>query len=459
MDSLTLVEKTSNWIKTSIVLKLLGIGILILVLLIPMSMLRSLIAERSALQEQAIDEISSKWGGEQTLSGPVLTIPYSVILRKTSTGDTIRETRYAHFLPEELKIDGTLIPQSRYRGIYKAILYEADLAVSGTYTFPRLDPAQIGAETVHYDRAFLQVGIPDMRGIQRNVTVNWNDDQYTALPGIPTDDITQTGIHVPVILSGIDKTSMIPFSFNLDINGSRRLSFVPVGKKTEVSVQSTWDSPSFDGTFLPQRHSISGKGFTASWQVLDFNRNFPQSWLGSGMNLGAAQCGVSMLTPVAHYQMVTRSVKYAALIIFLTFLLFFMVELMKKYKVHPVQYLLIGTGLVLFYTLLLSLSEQLAFPVAYCAAAGATTLLLSAYSFTIVRNALHVIMVGVLFSILYGFLYIILRSEDYALLIGSSGLFMLLGTVMFLTRNIDWYRLGRDRGPTAENAAGIAFEE
>jgi inner membrane protein len=444
MDSLTLAEKTSAWIRTSVVLKLVGIGMLILILLIPMSMLRSLIAERSALQENAVAEISSKWGGEQTLTGPVLTIPYSVILRKTTSGDTIREMRYAHFMPEELKINGTLIPQSRYRGIYKAILYEADLAVSGNYTYPRLDPGQIGAEVVYYDKAFLQIGIPDMRGIRRSVVVDWNGDHATAVPGIPTDDIVESGIHVPVRLSEKRDSSTLSFAFNLNIAGSRRLSFVPVGKKTVADLRSTWDSPSFDGTFLPQKHSISEKGFAAMWEVLDFNRNFSQFWLGSAYTPAGSLCGVSMVTPVAHYQMITRSVKYAALIIFLTFLLFFMIELMKKYKVHPFQYLLIGIGLVLFYTLLLSLSEQLVFSVAYAIAAGATTLLLSCYSVTIVRNPLHAIMVGVLFSTLYGFLYIILRSEDYALLIGSGGLFMLLATVMFLTRKINWYRLGRD---------------
>ena len=442
MDTLTFAEKASLRIRNSVLLKLLGIGILILILLIPMSMLRALVAERSVLQESAIEEISAKWGGEQTLTGPVLTVPYTVI-RKMSSGDTIREMRYAHFLPDELSIDGELLPRSRYRGIYKAILYEAALNVSGNFAFPRLVARQIGAETVHYDKAFIQIGIPDMRGICSKVSIDWDGTRYTALPGIPTSDISGSGIHVPVRLSESMHPSPLPFTFKININGSGRLSFVPVGKETAVSVRSAWNSPSFDGAFLPRQHTITKKGFSARWQVFDFNRNFPQSWLGSAYALNGSHCSVGMVTPVAHYQMVTRSVKYAALIIFLTFLLFFIIELMKKFKVHPIQYLLIGTGLVLFYTLLLSVSEQMVFPAAYGIAAGATTLLLSLYTYTIVGRKPQTLMVGGLFCVMYGFLYVILRSEDYALLIGSSGLFLLLGVVMFLTRNINWYRLSR----------------
>jgi len=442
MEPMTLAEKVFSWIKNSVILKFLGIGILMAVLMIPISMLNKLVYERSMLQREAIAEISSKWGNEQTLTGPVLTIPYSVVIR-TQTNETHRETRYAHFLPDELAINGELIPQSRYRGIYKALLYEADLDISGSFTMPQPDPDQIGAESVDYDKAFIQLGIPDMRGIGSNVIINWNGDRYTAVPGIPTTDISTTGIHFPVTLSGSVKSSVVPFTFRLNLNGSGRLSFVPVGKETKVSLRSTWNSPSFDGTFLPQQRSISDKGFSAQWQVLHFNRNFPQSWVGSGYNLQASLCGISMVTPVDHYHMVTRSVKYAALIIFLTFLLFFIIEMMKKFRVHPFQYLLIGTGLVLFYSLLLSVSEQLIFPAAYAVAAGSTTLLLSLYTYSVVRNRVQTLMVGGMFCVLYVFLYIILRSEDYALLIGSTGLFLLLGTVMFLTRNVNWYRLNR----------------
>jgi inner membrane protein len=422
---------------------LIGIGIIVLLLLIPASMLQSLVYERSSLQNSAISEISQNWGNSQTLTGPVLTIPYTVVIKKDSN-QVYREKKYAHFLPSNLLITGDLTPIVRKRGIYKATLYEAAIKMTGQFNMQSLNVEQLGAEKILYDKAFLQIGIPDMRGITKKVNVLWDDIDKNTEPGLPVYDIVNSGIHVPVNLEESLSKATIPFTLSLNLNGSDSILFTPVGKETSVKLSSPWSSPSFCGAFLPEKHVINENGFTAEWNILHFNRNYPQSWTGSSYDMTSSTFGVRMITPVQHYQMVTRSVKYAALIIFLTFIVFFMVEITKKYRVHPFQYLLIGAALVLFYALLLSISEHVTFWIAYLIAAGAITILLSFYTYSIVQKKAAMLVFTSLFVTLYGFLYIILQSEDYALLLGSTGLFILLGTIMFLTRKIDWYKINKN---------------
>jgi len=441
MDTLSLAEKTSSWIRNSIILKLTGIGIIVLLLLIPASMLQSLISERNALQNSVINEISQNWASSQTISGPVLTIPYTVVL-KDHNNQQRKETKYAHFLPEKLSITGDLTPKTRKRGIYRASLYESSLSISGIIDIPVLSAEQLGADQILYHDAFLQIGIPDMRGITKKVNITWGGEEKSAEPGLPVYEVVRSGVHVPLHLNRVAAQTSVPFNISLALKGSNTILFTPAGKETSVKLSSSWSSPSFCGAFLPEKHSISEKGFKAHWNVLHFNRNFPQSWLGSGYDFSSSTFGVNMITPVQHYQMVTRSVKYAVLIIFFTFMIFFMSEITRKQKVHPFQYLLIGAALILFYALLLSISEHMTFWIAYLTAAGATSLVLSLYTWSIMKKAGTVIAFGVLFTVMYGFLYIILQSEDYALLLGSTGLFVLLCIIMYLTRKVDWYKNG-----------------
>jgi inner membrane protein len=439
MNALTIAEKTSSWIRSSVLLKLIGIAVLVLLLLIPASMLQSLVYERSTLQNSAISEICQNWSNGQTVTGPVLSIPYTVIIKKDSN-QIIRDKKYIHYLPEQLSINGEILPRVLKRGIYKASLYESSLDISGKFDLPVLNAPLLGAEKILYDEAFLQIGIPDMRGINNKVTVNWNGNEKTAEPGLPIYEIVSSGIHVPLHMQESSVGSTFPFQLNLKLKGSDTILFTPVGKETHVKITSPWSSPSFYGAFLPESRTITDKGFSADWNILQFNRNYPQSWIGSGYDIAASSFGVRIITPVQHYQMVTRSVKYAALIILLTFVVFFMVEITRKYKVHPFQYLLIGAALILFYALLLSLSEQISFGIAYLTAAGATTLMLSLYTLSILRKYSAMLLFCGLFSTMFGFLYVILQSEDYALLLGSTGLFLLLGAIMYLTRKINWYK-------------------
>ena len=319
-DSFTILEKTSSWIKKSILLKVTGIGIMVCLFLIPAGMLQRLVNDRSNSKNEAISSISKDWGNSQTITGPILTIPYISV--KKDNNKILRERKFAHFLPEKLVITGEVNPIVRKRGIYKAMLYEASLHISGIHTIPELNTELLDADEILYDESFFEIGIPDMRGIINEVTFNWNGSNFTAEPGLPDYDIVPTGMHIPVNLKGLPEQTSRPFQCTLNINGSDNISFIPIGKETSVKISSPWHSPSFSGAFLPQKRSVSENGFSAEWNILHFNRSYPQSWVGQGYNIFTSAFGLRMITPVQHYQMITRSVKYASLIIFLTFMLF-----------------------------------------------------------------------------------------------------------------------------------------
>jgi inner membrane protein len=290
--------------------------------------------------------------------------------------------------------------------------------------------------------AFLAVGVMDMRGIKNNIVIKWDDVSYAMEPGVEHADMIQSGIHVKIPLSTTDLDHKNhSFSLTLNLNGSGRLDFLPLGKRTDIRLSSSWNSPSFEGAFLPEEREISQAGFTAHWKVLHLNRNYPQQWTDNRYDISASAFGVNLLLPVNEYQKITRTTKYAILFIALTFLVFYMIEIMGRRRVHAIQYLLVGFALSLFYALLLSLSEHLPFGLAYCIAGAACTLCITGYARGVLRSIRLAALVGGLIGVLYGFLYVVLQQEDYALLMGSVGLFAILAALMYITRRIDWYAM------------------
>lgn len=451
----TLLDQSSNWIKTSIIAKGLGITFIILILMIPTIRIHFLVKERSRRYEQAIAEVGSKWGAAQTISGPILTIPYihTELVETNYSGNNtqnpytaanriVRTKRFAYFLPSDVRIQGTISPVERYRGIYKVLLYTTSVNVEGTFDYPDFERLGISESNILFEEAFLSIGIPDMRGLVKQVHVQWDDVELAAEPGLTTGAIS-SGLAVPVTLSGSEND--YSFSFPLVINGSQALHFTPVGKQTNVTLTSEWPNPSFEGNFLPTEREISDKGFQAHWHVLHVNRNYPQQWIGDQYNNIEfhSSFGVNLLAPVNGYASVSRSTKYAILFIVLTFVCFLLVELLRKQRIHPVQYTLVGFALVLFYALLLSLSEHLGFNLSYFIASAGIILMITLYTLTVFRNYLFTGIIGGALAVLYGFLYSLLQMEDYALLMGSVALFIVLGAFMYLTRNIDWYNLNK----------------
>ena len=380
--------------------------------------------------------MSEKWGGSQLLAGPILTVPLKKQY-KDDKGNITTSIQYAHFLPDELSIQGNVSPQIRRRGIYEVVLYSGKLKVSGAFPHPVMDDLGISDQEIMWKDALLSLGITDMKGIKETIKLTWNDSDLTANPGIESNDVIRSGVSTKVELKENGKSNT--FSFNIDLNGSQELKFIPVGKETRVVVSSSWNAPSFQGSFLPEKREISKNGFTAEWKVLQLNRNYPQKWVGKHYEILHSAFGVNLLMPVDHYQKTMRTVKYALLFIGLTFMSFFVIETLTRKTIHPIQYLLIGFALLLFYTLLLSLSEHIHFGYSYLIASSCTVLMITAYTKSVLLSKITTSVIGAILSILYGFLYVLLQVEDYALLLGSIGLFVILGLFMYVTRKIDWY--------------------
>ncbi|MBC7775408.1 MAG: cell envelope integrity protein CreD [Phycisphaerae bacterium] len=415
---------------------------LMLVLLIPTSMVESLIYEREGRQREAINEVSSKWGQSQTISGPILVLPYEQTQRSTDNKEVFKETKFAYLLPDELQVNGQVTPEKRHRGIFDVVLYGSHLTLEGNFNQPDVQKLIPAGAAILWDKASLMLGIPDLRGLEDQVTLQWDGQNFMFDPGIPVSDLLQSGIHVPIALEiggneSASKTHL--FKIELSLKGSGTLFFTPVGKVTDVKITSPWADPSFTGAFLPDEKTVSPTGFEASWKVLNLNRNYPQQWTSDvQINFKESTFGVDFLMPVDNYQKSTRSVKYAILFIGLTFLTIFFIEMGQSRRVHPFQYALIGLALVIFYTLLVSISEHLTFNWAYLIAAIMTIGMTGLYARSLFQSNRMALFVSGTLTVLYGFLFVVLQQQDYALLIGSLGLFAILGVVMYVSRRVNW---------------------
>jgi len=458
-------ERLNNWIKESVTVKLTSIVFLILIMLVPQSWIRSLILEREARAEAVVIEIASKWSGEQTLTGPVLVIPFfkHEKVDKGKDGVEIRTSiDQAFFLPEHLKITGKVDPQILYRGIFEAAVYESSLTMSADFLAPDFQTLGVVPEDIDWKDAHLILGIRDLRGISENPKLNMGDQRlsgepsssigltseapYTSTPESeypdrardPAGKSNENGIVARLLwrTAGDFRRSV---TINLNLKGSTLLYFTPVGKITEVTLAGSWANPSFDGEFLPVSRSVTKAGFNAGWKVLHFNRPFSQQWTGTNQKISGSEFGVKLVIPVDQYQKSTRTAKYGVLVILLTFLSLFMVEIMKKVRIHPFQYILIGAALIIYYSLLLSFSEQLGYNLAYLVATTATVTMITLYSVTFLGDRKAIILFGSLLISFYGFIFIIIQQQDYSLLLGSLGLFLILGLIMYLSRNIKWY--------------------
>lgn len=428
---------------SSITFRFFMIGGLILVMLIPLAMVSDLIEERKNRQQNATSEISQKWGSAQTLMGPILIIPYETVTYQKKI--RIIKQNKAWLFPESLKIDGKLTARMKKRGIYQAALYESGFNISGNFKFPDVKKQLTNASRIHFDRAFLTFMVSDTRAVQNNLTLDWNGKKFSFLPGSNLPELQNSGLHafLEQVQAAVKKNSTINFALSLKLNGSGGLRFLPAGKVSNINLKSDWSSPSFQGAYLP-KHNTNKQGFDATWNISYFGRNFPQ-FLKSVQeakkyNFSNSTFGVDLLVNLDHYQKVNRSAKYGILFLILTFLGYVLIEIFTKVKIHPVQYLLIGSALIIFYVLFLSLAEHLGFHLSYLLSSIAIISIITFYSLQILNRNRILFLAGMLTG-LYSYLYIVLISEDYALLLGSIVLFLLLALTMFLTRKINWYEI------------------
>ncbi len=429
-------------ISNPVSIKLLAIGVITLLLLKPASMIQSLIEEREDRQTTVVSEISSKWGEEQTITGPVISIPYKI---------GSNSIHYMNFLPTDLRISGNLDPKVLHRGIFDAVVYKAGLEITGTFKYPDIDKLKAPRNSIDWSGATISLGVSDVRGIKDKIIAQINSEKTVMNPGLLVSDVVSSGVSAPITLD--PRYKEYRFKFKLDLAGSERISFIPLGKSTTVNLSSNWTSPNFDGAYLPQKREITDKGFSAMWKVLDLNRDYPQQWLGAQFKEQTRRSAfsVGLVTPVDFYRKSMRTTKYASLFVVLIFTAFFISEMAARVKLHPVQYLLIGMAVITFYILLLSLSEHINFRGAYFISSVSIVTLVTLYAWSILKSSRLAAIVGAALTVIYSYLYWLLQMVDYALLVGSIGLFIALSVIMYVTRKIDWYSLKVTDRMTEEN--------
>jgi inner membrane protein len=466
--SITTAPQPNNWraenpepsnTSNKILFKGLITGTLILLMLIPTVFVDNLVKERQQRQQDVVKEVKQGWATEQTVYGPYIYIPYLAKDKDKDNKDVI-VTKHFYALPQDLNVTSNIVPELRQRSIYKVLLYKSDVKSEGKFNIKV--PADIDIKSIQLNNVKICFGITDLKGIEEKLNITFNGKQYDLSAGLPTKDVETIAVTTNVgeeyvrtenqtkqidlmgLSSNIDLTladfeKPILFNTQLKLKGSEQLHFVPLSANSSYAISSTWANPKFDGNNLPNTRDVNDSGFQAKW---NFNSaNLPFGTIVNDFNFSKYNYafGVSMLQPTDQYTKTMRSIKYAILFIGLTFALFFIIELMQKKPIHPVQYVLIGIALVIFFTLLLSISEFLMFDAAYCIAAAATILLITLYAHTHFKSAKTASVFGLFLTCLYAFIFVLIRLEDAALLVGSIGLFIILAIVMFGSRKINWY--------------------
>jgi len=438
-------QRFMNWLQESVTVKMAFIGALILLLLIPSALVDNLIRERAGRQYEMMADVSDKWSGSQLIQGPVLVIPYKHTFKETI--NKVEETKTVieniYLLPDNLKIDANITSEVLHRGIFEAAVYNTKVNVSGNFLKAELDKLSILPDQLMPEKAKLTFCISDLKGLKTNPVITAAGQSFTTEPAFNDSGLFNNGLQSAINLTGMTDKA-VPFSFTLDLKGSQSLSFLHLGKTTTVNAKSNWQSPSFDGRYLPDSRHVDKNGFTAKWRMLYYNRPFPQQWAANDTILNNmkkhndAIFGVKLRIQVDQYQQTTRTSKYAILIILLTFISLFLTELIGKQKVHPFNYILIGAAMIIYYVLLLSFSEQIGYTPAYIVASVATIALISTFIASLLKNGKAAVLFAFILSLFYTFIYILIQLEDYALLVGSIALFIIVATLMYCSRKINW---------------------
>lgn len=431
--------------------KMLMVGFLTLVLLIPLFFVQDLIRERSQRKNQVVDEVTKLWGRDVLFYGPMLKVPYTtyqefnVTNAKTGVVTVEKEltTSYAYFFPNELKNTSSIKKnESLKRGIFNTVVFTADMNFSGNFTNPNFSKLGIKEENIQWDKASIIVKTTNLKSIKSELKIKLNNDTFS----FETQNSDKSNYSILATenfdYKALVSNEKINFNFAITYNGSNSVKFIPVGKITTVSVDSDWESPSFEGSFAASdtTKTINKKGFHADWKILDINRTFSQQFAEEAPDLDDYLFGVKLIKTVDEYQQNERASKYGFLVIGLTFLIFFLIQSISKVNIHIFQYSMIGIALIMFYTLLISITEHSTFSFAYTIAGIAVVSMITLYSISILKNKKFPLFIGVSLSVLYSFIYVIIQMEDYALLVGSIGLFFILGAVMYFSRKIDWSR-------------------
>lgn len=426
-----------RFLQTSVTGKALFIGALVLTLLVPLGMIERLIAERGQRHDAASAEVASTLGS-QTVGGPILIVPF----RAANSGDTSASDEL-YLLPEQLDITSDSKTKTVVRGIYRIPIYEARIQIKGRFPVPTV-ATRNGDREYLWDQAAIALPISSSRSIREPV-------RFTTAGASASFQFggTRPGAFGPQLVAryadlGLGAPSApLEFSVDLAIGGSSWLGFLPLGAATRVTATSDWPSPSFRGAYLPEERDVNDEGFTATWRVLDFGRAFPPRWKRSDpvqvFPGDSIEFGAALIDPIGMHEATLRAAKYGVLLIGLCFAAYFAFELLGGLRLHSLQYLLIGMANCVFYLVLVALAEQIGFGYAYLASAGACAVLITLYSVAVLRSVRRALPIGALLAGLYSYLYVTLRAEDYALLLGALGTFVTLAAIMYFTRHVDWH--------------------
>lgn len=419
--------------------KLVGIAILTMVMVVPLLALSILRGERSQRASEVVREVAGSWAGEQTVVGPLLILPY--VTRATENGVMRTVRRTLVILPETFRQSGTLTAEYRRRSIFEVPVWRGQVSLEARFApvdISRVDSAAIAPV---WEEATLAFHVSDPRGLEKEIAVRIGDRAAALEPG------GTFPFQLPVLstpLAGVDGTQPFDVTARFDLKGSRAFGIVPLGRNSTIALASNWSHPSFFGTFLPSTREIGQDGFTASWTIPHYARPVAQiAAADPGMihRLVNARSGVTFYQPVDVYQLVDRALKYGILVIGAAFVVVFLMEVMARRSFHPIQYLMVGAALTVFYLLLLSFAEHIGFAPAYAVATAAIAGLVALYVGLVFRRLREGLIVGAELLAAYGLLYIVLRSEDYALLTGAIVVFAALAAVMMATVRTDWSAL------------------
>lgn len=430
--------------------------LLSLLLMVPVQSIMELNRERQIYRNQAIQSIMASSSGPQRLMGPVIVQPYtrSVTVEQDGKRFVRQEQTYRYLLPEQLDVQATMEVTPRKLGIYQAQVYQTRLSLSGRLpTAAQLQESTplAGDDELVAGKPYLSLVLSDARGINSVPELQLGKLRTPFAPGARLGS-TLAGIHAP-----LDSLPQQDGTFHLELNlqGMNELEVVPLGRESKLQLAGNWPHPNFIGDFLPASRSLNQEGFSASWQTSWFATDM-ESRFNRAMNGGEGELptfSVSLVQPVDHYQLNERAAKYALLFIGLTFISFFMFELLKGLRVHPIQYALVGMGLAIFYLVLLALTEHLGFGWAYLVAALASVLLNGFYLSHVLGGPKQGIGFAALLGLVYAILYSLLQAEEIALLLGALLLFATLALIMLLTRKLDWYQVMDYSAPATTWAA------
>ncbi|MEO3740570.1 cell envelope integrity protein CreD [Kosakonia sp. WA-90] len=448
-------------LKSPLFWKMLTLAGCFCVLLIPLTMLSSLIGERANYRNDVTDTLRQSSAGAQKLIGPLIAVPVTeTVISMESAGDkdAPKEVRRKHsyirmWLPESLMVNGTQQVETRKIGIYDGQIWHNEIDIKAEFDPKRLDIKP--GENITLGEPFMVLAVSDARGIGQIHTTRLNGEALSVEPGTGLMSELQ-GIHMPLAAESVNKPLQLSMSLNL--SGTGAFSVVPLGRNSEMTLNSDWPHPGFMGDFLPEKREVSASGFQAHWQSSWFANNL-DSKVRDNIRLAASNdwvlpaFSVNIATPADQYQLTDRAVKYAVLLIVLTFLAFFVFESLTARQMHPMQYMLVGLSLVMFYLVLLALSEHTGFTLAWIIASLLGALLNGIYLQGVMRSWRASLLFTAALLLLDGVMWGLLNSEDNALLLGTGVLFVALSTVMFLTRKLDWYRLSAGRKKTNEPVA------